>query len=116
MSKVRPITPDELDEAVLEYLPDRVIDSINKLIIKKSKNGVSTFTYPELKDAICAGIEMRQHEAEALGYFNFKRIYENAGWVVAVETPEWGEGGSTQYTLSKRQRSPHPRIHSPVGS
>jgi len=94
MGKAKPISPDEIN---IE-LPDFVIEAVNSLIKKKYRGGEFSFT---AKEVIAEGRKSVYPEAKKDWYgekwMDFEKVFEEYGWDVTYEAPSYGDSDFESY-------------------
>jgi hypothetical protein len=101
MSKVKPISPNEIASKKVEEIPDEVIATFNRLIAMKFNQGSATV---KQEDVLISLQEQGFNKLEILhdGWLNVEEIYEEAGWEVHYDKPAYNESYPATFTFTKK--------------
>jgi len=88
--KVRPIRPDEVENAREKTFPDAVFESFNQLIIKHFSRGSITI---KQEDVVALMVEkgLNREEIFAKRWLDVERAYRSVGWKVSHDKPGYNE-------------------------
>ena len=103
MGKIEPISFSQLQESVLETIPDEVIDSINYLI-KKNYNSYkqeSEVIIDEIVNTYLGPLDDCSLR-DQLFRWDIEGLYGKYGWDVSFHSPERGERFNSYYLFSKK--------------
>lgn len=88
---MRPLTPDEVDEAKTESIPDFVIGAVNNLLKKYGSS--AEITQDEIIDEIMvqATPETTRREIFDKKWLDFEPVFRAVGWEVVYDKPGYNE-------------------------
>lgn len=99
MSRMMPITYEELIKERGLETPDCVIEAVNFLIkknFKPKKKSSKVYT-----DEIVAHSPFSYEEFDEKGWFDIEHLYEKAGWNVEYFSPDFCESFSSYFEFTK---------------
>lgn len=108
--KIKPITPEEINEKKLEMLPDEVIESFNEMIATNWNGTSSRF---KQKDAVALILGKMNAERAVDGkvdsqflfdnhYLDVEDLYRKQGWKVYYDKPAYNETYDAIFEFSKK--------------
>lgn len=109
---MKPITPTEAEYKRIEKIDPEIIQAVNELIVENLVDGESTFKQEEIIERYFK-IKKKPKTTKSRGdlfdrnQFTFKKIFEEAGWSVKFERPDYTESFPSYYTFEKKKK---PRV------
>ena len=108
---IKPINPDDIPAMKAAYIPDWIVEEVNKLIARNFSSGSAMVKQNEIIDAArCSernGFEFDTADEFrnimfAKGYLNIEEIYRAAGWKVSYDKPGYNESYDAYFVFSKK--------------
>lgn len=92
----RPISPEELNEVKSEILPPEVFETFNRLLGEKALHGYAIIYQDEVVEGL---IERGLDRGNIFrkGWLNIESLYEENGWEVEYDKPDYNEEGGRAY-------------------
>ncbi|MBP5456776.1 MAG: hypothetical protein J6Y37_09765 [Paludibacteraceae bacterium] len=102
-NKVRPISPDEVKHVV----PDFIITAVNKLIMEKWDGEKAKILQDEILAIVASNGEVDDtrpscHSVLERHWLDFEDIYEDAGWHVDYDAPDYCDDYSPYFLFTKK--------------
>jgi hypothetical protein len=94
----KPIKPDKIAEAKLQYFPEIIFETFNKLIAENYSNGSAIIYEEDIVDRlIVSGIT--SDEIYDRGYLNVEEVYRVEGWKVIYKKPVYDDDYAASFTF-----------------
>ena len=107
--EVKPITPQEVEEARKNDIPSFVIEAVNKLLKKKWDGQKAIIAQDEIisemKPSYVLGLENGvRFRAKVFSnhWLDFEEIYEESGWKVEYNKPSYDESYGAYFKFTKK--------------
>jgi hypothetical protein len=101
----RPQRPDEVRAQRITQFPDAVFDGVNALLAKNILKNTITVSKTAVVDAIREfDASLTQEVLLENNWLDFEPAYDQYGWRVTYESPDWGSSGPGYYTFVKKPR------------
>ena len=107
--EVKPITPQEVEEARKNAVPSFVIEAVNKLLKKKWDGKTAIIMQEEIiaemKPSNVLGLENGARFRAAVfsnHWLDFEEAYEESGWKVEYDKPSYGESYKAYFKFTKK--------------
>lgn len=102
---MKPITPDEVQNAKNTNIPDYVIDSFNKLIASRWNGYSATINQIDVINHIIANCygNITKREIYDNKYLDVESIFESVGWKVEYDKPGYCETYEPNFKFTKRK-------------
>ena len=107
--EVKPITPQEVEEAMKNNIPSFVIEAVNKLLKKKWDGKKAIIAQDEIisemKPRNVLGLENGVRFRAAVfsnHWLDFEKIYEESGWKIEYGRPSYGKPYIEYYKFTKK--------------
>ena len=100
---MKPITPDEVTEGKLKYMPPEVIKVFNELISKHYLNGVAVVPQGEIVGRL-SNIGFSRTTIFENNLLDVEPLYEAAGWNVTYDKPGYNETYEASFTFRKKRK------------
>lgn len=106
MNSIKPISPDEIIEAKKDYIPEFVIEVVNKLIAKYWDGTSACINQNELIEEISknSGDMHTRSDVFKKRWLDFEDIYRNVGWDVKYEKPMYYENFEPTFLFTKNTK------------
>jgi hypothetical protein len=109
VKEIKPITPQEVEEARKDDIPSFVIEAVNKLLKKKWDGKKAIITQDEIisemKSSNVLGLENGARFRAAVfsnHWLDFEKIYEESGWKVEYDKPSYYESYKAYFKFIKK--------------
>jgi hypothetical protein len=102
---IKPITPKEIEDNLVDIFPDAVIQAFNALIKENYKvNGETTFTLQDVKKTIKL-IDPKVNITKLIdnGKLDVEPLYRQYGWEVEYESPDRDESFDEYFSFKKKK-------------
>lgn len=107
--EIKPITPQEVEEAKKNDIPSFVIEAVNKLLKKKWDGKKAIITQDEIINemkpssvlGLVNGVSFRR-QVFANHWLDFEKTYEESGWKVEYDKPSYGESYKAYFKFTKK--------------
>lgn len=100
--KVKPLSPEEVEQQTATNIPDAVIMAVNTLLKKYFRNGHATIPQDEILS------EVRRIDSKLKAdflcdnhYLDFEPLFQRAGWKVSYDKPGWNETGEAYFKFER---------------
>ena len=107
--EVKPITPQEVEEARKNDIPSFVIEAVNKLLKKKWDGQKAIIAQDEIisemKPSYVLGLENGvrfRPKVFSNHWLDFEEIYEESGWKVEYNKPSYDESYGAYFKFTKK--------------
>jgi hypothetical protein len=107
--EVKPITPQEVEEARKNDIPSFVIEAVNKLLKKKWDGKKAIITQEEIisemKPSNVLGLENGARFRSAVfsnHWLDFEDLYRESGWKVEYDKPSYSESYKAYFKFTKK--------------
>lgn len=100
---VKPITPEDVADEKLKYLPETVIDTWNRMIAQKWNGKCAVINQKEIIKALAAHNAVSDLTVWDLGWLEIEDIYRKAGWVVIYDKPAYYENYDATFEFTKKR-------------
>ena len=105
INKVKPISPDDINEGKLTHLPDSILEALNKLITQEFNGRIATIKQEKIVEVFMLaganGAPLTRNDIFEKGYLNFVPLYRASGWKIDIDRPGYNESYDTVYTFEK---------------
>lgn len=100
---IKPLSPDEADEAKAAAIPDFVIEAINGILATGKRNFTQDEAILAIQKAysIENGRKPPRDRVFKEGWLDFEPIFRKAGWRVVYDKPGYCEDYAANFTFSK---------------
>lgn len=102
MSKVKPISPDELVRKKKEEFPSVVIEVINELIAKKWDGHEARIYQNTIVNGIIGRSSYSKDEIYKNHLLDFEDLYREEGWDVVYDKPGYCESYEPYFVFKKQ--------------
>ena len=101
----KPISPDEISKAKIQYFPSFVFEAVNMLLAAKFSNSSATILQKDIKAKIfeLAPEDFKSADIYKLGWLNFEEVYESQGWEVTYDKPAYNETYDANFTFKVKK-------------
>lgn len=98
---VLPITPAQVQQQVLEAIPDQVIEAVNTLIVKNWSQNYACVTQKAIVLLSCQlmGLEDNQFD---YNWLDFEDLYRNEGWYVLFDKAHYSDNYDSFFKFTKK--------------
>ena len=107
--EVKPITPQEAEEARKNAVPSFVIEAVNKLLKKKWDGQKAIITQEEIINEMKPNSSLGlvnyisfRRQVFANHWLDFEKIYEESGWKVEYDKPSYSESYKAYFKFTKK--------------
>lgn len=107
--EIKPITPQEVEEARKNDIPSFVIEAVNKLLKKKWDGQKAIITQDEIisemKPSNVLGLENGIRFRGAVfsnHWLDFEDLYRESGWKVEYDKPSYSESYKAYFKFTKK--------------
>lgn len=97
---IRPISPKEAMGHCYGNIPSEVIDTWNKMIVKKLSNGTAVIRQAEIVKAICKEMSVKPIFIYAQRWLDIETLYRKRGWKVEYDKPGYNETYEPTFTFT----------------
>lgn len=109
MSKVKPITPDEVVDRKINAMPDEMLQAVNDLIAKNWNGSEASFKVEEIVSQYFIITGKRKTPTARVKLFDnhwldIEPIYREAGWIVRFESPDYTEDFPSYFVLTMKNK------------
>lgn len=98
---IEPISPSD----VKKFIPDFIIETVNKLIVKKWDGDKAIIFQDDIMDIVSsndAGFDKpSRQEIFDKGWLDFEPLYREKGWKVEYDTPGYNEFYKAKFIFKK---------------
>jgi hypothetical protein len=101
--KIKPISPKEVQIEKLNNIPEKMIEVVNSLIVKKFSGYSATILEKDIVAAFSKETGITSKEIYDNHYLDFEDLFRKAGWVVEYDKPGYNETYSANYTFKKKK-------------
>ena len=101
---IKPITPDEIEDAKLKTIPESIIGIINDLVAVSWDGNSSEIKQSDLIDAVCKKSKLSRSQVIGTGWLEFEAIYRKIGWKVVYDKPGYNEKYDPFWIFSKEKK------------
>ena len=99
---IRPLSPDDVDDARSATIPSEVIEIFNGLIAANWNGSSATVQQDEAAQAIAEKMGITTGEAFKRGLLDVESIYRYAGWVVYYDKPAYNEDYPATFRFTRK--------------
>jgi len=96
------ITPAEVEQRAKSEIPEEIIETINNLLIKKTRYGRCTL----LRKDILAEIKNMHNITSTTifenGWMDIEPLYRDAGWIVEYDKPGYNENYGAKFIFTAK--------------
>ena len=102
---IKPITPKEIEDNLVDIFPEAVIQAFNELIRENYKvNGTTTFTLNAVKKTIkLIDPSANINELIDKGKLDVESLYRKNGWSVSYHSPDRDENFEEHFSFRKKK-------------
>ena len=101
--KIRPITPDEVEEVKKEFIPDAVFESFNELIAQKWDGKSATIKQSDVVELMVSK-GLNKEMIYKSNWLDIEKIYRLVGWKVVYDKPAYTESHPATFTFTRRSK------------
>ncbi|MFA6269902.1 MAG: hypothetical protein WC657_01670 [Candidatus Paceibacterota bacterium] len=102
MSKVSPVTPDDIAKGKENAFPYAVFEAFNQLILEHFSRGTATFKQEEVL-TLLKNKGLNREEIFKRGWLDVEEVYRAVGWVVLYDKPGYNESYPATFTFKRSQ-------------
>jgi hypothetical protein len=102
---IKPITPKEIEDNLVDIFPEAVIQAFNELLKENYKvNGPTTFKLSDVESRIKL-IDPKANIRKLIdkGKLDVEPLYRQHGWEVEYESPDRGESFEEYFSFEKKK-------------
>jgi len=109
MSKVKPITPDEVLDRKINEMPDAILQAVNDLIAKNWNGHEASFKVEEIVDQYFKITGEYKSPASRkllfdMHWLDIEPAYREIGWVVDFNSPDYTEDYPSYFVLKMKNK------------
>ena len=98
---IKPISPKDIVSEKAKTLPDEVMQSFNELIASNWDGSQSLIYQEDVIHLIATKMNLNTVKPLDTNWLNIEPIYQEAGWTVKYEKPDYTETGRAFFIFSK---------------
>lgn len=105
---VKPISPKEIREDRINYIPEKMIEAANALLQEKWEGSSATIKQEELMSRYLSlsGIENSQSQRQIVyekHFLDIEPIFRDAGWSVKFDSPSLGDNYKSYFKFTQKK-------------
>ena len=101
---MKPIKPNEVQDAKNTYIPDAVIQCVNELIAKNWTGSSASFLQKDLiENVLLMDKNISREEILKNNLLDFEDLYRKEGWIVTYDSPAYNETYEANFSFKKKQ-------------
>lgn len=104
MSKVKPISPDEVVIQKEKEFPDVVIEVVNRLLKEKWDGNQAILMQADIVGGILGNSEYAKNEIFEKRLLDFEDIYRKQGWKVTYDRPAYCESYDPYFLFERKTK------------
>lgn len=98
--KNRPITPEEVRERRIDFIPSIIFETINTMICEKFDGRSATLKQDDILDRVCNDCSsLGRQEILNKHYLDIEPFYREKGWKVEYDKPGYNENYPATFTF-----------------
>lgn len=87
---INPLSPKEVRKFQKIIINPKIIEIFNQELIENYSKGCETIIYQQnIVDKIVKSLNISEEDVFNLGYLNIESYYEDNGWIVTYEKPQY---------------------------
>lgn len=104
MSKVKPISPDEVVIQKEKEFPDVVIEVVNRLVKEKWNGKQAIVMQADIVNGILGNSRYTKNEIFGKHLLDFEDIYRKQGWNVTYDSPAYCESYDPYFLFERKTK------------
>lgn len=96
MGTTKALSPQEASAVKKETMPEIVLETFNKLIVKNFNGKSSTVFQDDVMKILCDN-GLDQGEIYSNHWLDIEDIYRDQGWSVRYDKPDWNSSGRAYF-------------------
>lgn len=104
MSKVKPISPDELIAQKKKEFPEVVIEVVNRLVKEKWNGKQAVVMQADIVRGILGNSKYNKNEIFEKNLLDFEDIYREQGWKVTYDKPAYCESYDPYFLFERKTK------------
>lgn len=102
----RPISPFEVGNKKIDFIPSEVIEAFNELIVKAFSGGTARVVQQEVVDLALEKMKFNRPRVPEFDsqWLNVEELYEAEGWDVEYDKPGYNESYEAFFVFKKVQK------------
>ena len=104
MSKVKPISPDELIVQKKKEFPEVVIEVVNRLVKEKWNGKQAIVMQADIVNGILGNSRYTKNEIFEKHLLDFEDIYREQGWKVTYDKPAYCESYDPYFLFERKTK------------
>jgi len=107
--RIKPISPDEIQERKAETIPDEIIQAVNELIAMKWNGSSATIRKDDLLNRYFELTQQENNQRNRAELYDkhaldIEHVFRQVGWSVSYDQPSYGDSDYEPYWDFKRKK------------